>query len=129
MLFMLIDRRDPASFFRPYYDVLPKTLSNMPIFWSEEELSLLRGSFILAQIDERNAAIEADYAMICAIAPHFAQVASLDEFKWARMAVCSRNFGIIVRGLRTAALVPYVRTRLACLSLLATYPPHCRRTC
>jgi histone-lysine N-methyltransferase SETD3 len=104
---MLIDRKNPNSFYKPYYDILPTTLSNMPIFWNQEELSYLQGSFILTQIDERNLAIESDYDAICGIAPHFVQICSLDEFKWARMAVCSRNFGIIVRGLRTAALVPY----------------------
>ena len=39
MLYMLIDRRNPHSFFRPYYDILPKKLSNMPIFWTPEELA------------------------------------------------------------------------------------------
>ncbi|EKU20979.1 set domain containing protein, partial [Nannochloropsis gaditana CCMP526] len=29
------------------------------------------------------------------------------EFKWARMCVCSRNFGLEVNRIRTAALVPY----------------------
>lgn len=107
MLFMLIDRKKPDSFFQPYYDILPKTLSNMPIFWNEEELAYLQGSFLLTQIDERNLAIESDYETICSVAPGFADIADLDEFKWARMAVCSRNFGISVHGLRTAALVPY----------------------
>mmetsp|Transcript_25065 Transcript_25065/g.32645 ORF Transcript_25065/g.32645 Transcript_25065/m.32645 type:complete len:505 (-) Transcript_25065:171-1685(-) len=107
MLFMLIDRQNPASFFKPYYDILPPTLSNMPIFWNEEELALLRGSYLLEQIDERNQAIENDYRAICDIFPALADVASLDDFKWARMCVCSRNFGIIVDGIRTSAMVPY----------------------
>ena len=59
MIFMLLDRKDPSSFFRPYYDILPDTLSNMPIFWSAEELEYLKGSYLLEQIAERNAAIEA----------------------------------------------------------------------
>jgi hypothetical protein len=33
----------------------------MPIFWSDEELSILKGSYLLSQIDERNLAIENDY--------------------------------------------------------------------
>ena len=33
----------------------------MPIFWSEEELDMLTGSFLLTQIAERNMAIETDY--------------------------------------------------------------------
>jgi histone-lysine N-methyltransferase SETD3 len=36
MLYMLLDRRRLDSFFKPYYDILPQTLSNMPILCSEE---------------------------------------------------------------------------------------------
>mmetsp|Transcript_33278 Transcript_33278/g.33896 ORF Transcript_33278/g.33896 Transcript_33278/m.33896 type:complete len:390 (-) Transcript_33278:96-1265(-) len=107
MLFMLIDKKNPMSFFKPYYDILPPTLHNMPIFWTEEELKYLQGSYMLYQIDERKLAIENDYAAICSIAPEFASISTLEEFQWARMCVCSRNFGLTVRGLRTAALVPY----------------------
>ena len=74
----------------------------MPVFWTEEELDYLRGSFLLTQIDERTLAMEKDYSMICSVAPTFAEIATLDEFKWARMCVCSRNFGLLVNGLRTA---------------------------
>eukprot|EP01031_Cornospumella_fuschlensis_P026807 gene26807-32388_t len=107
MVFMLIDRKDPNSFFKPYYDILPETLSNMPIFWSAEELQYLKGSYLLNQIEERNAVIEADYEAICSVVPHFRSFSTLQEFKWARMCVCSRNFGLSINGLQTAALVPY----------------------
>lgn len=50
MLFILTDMRRPDSFFRPYYDLLPTTLGNMPIFWREEELELLRGSYLITQV-------------------------------------------------------------------------------
>jgi len=79
----------------------------MPIFWSEEELQYLQGSYLLYQIDERKLAIENDYHAICSIAPDFAGVSTLEEFQWARMCVCSRNFGLTIHGVRTAALVPY----------------------
>lgn len=107
MLFLLIDKKDPNSFFKPYYDILPKTLRNMPIFWDEEELAELEGSYLLQQIDDRNAAIEEDYASICNISPELSAIATLEEFKWARMCVCSRNFGLLINGVRTSALVPH----------------------
>ncbi len=107
MLFMILDSKDPKSFFKPYYDILPPTLHNMPIFWNSDELALLEGSYILTQIEERNIAIETDYTAICQIAPEFEDLCTLHEFKWARMCVCSRNFGLVVNGIRTAALVPY----------------------
>jgi len=37
-LFVLWDRRNPRSFFQPYYRILPTAYPNIPIFWSEEEV-------------------------------------------------------------------------------------------
>ncbi|OQR96615.1 hypothetical protein THRCLA_07231 [Thraustotheca clavata] len=107
MMYLLTDMEiGNGSFFKPYYDSLPVTMENMPIFWSEEELIWLRGSHILNQIVERKAAIKRDYDLIVAVDPSFARF-SLERFSWARMIVCSRNFGITINGVKTAALVPY----------------------
>ena len=38
LLFLLIDGENPLSFFRPYYDILPPTLSNIPVFWDDKQL-------------------------------------------------------------------------------------------
>ena len=107
MVYLLWDRKvnGDKSFFSPYYDILPPTLRNMPIFWNAEELEYLKGSYLLQQIEDRNEAIAEDYHAICQIAP-LAQICTLNEFKWARMCVCSRNFGLQIDGHRTSALVP-----------------------
>ena len=107
MVFLLVDRKDPSSFFKPYYDILPKTLNNMPVFWEADELKYLKGSYLLQQIHDRNEAIQEDYEVICDVAPQLKDIATLEEFKWARMCVCSRNFGLIINGVRTSALVPH----------------------
>lgn len=52
-------------------------------------------SFVINIFPRRSAAV-----------PDFASY-SLDDFSWARMMVASRNFGIVVDGMRTDALVPY----------------------
>ncbi|OQR83440.1 hypothetical protein ACHHYP_14709 [Achlya hypogyna] len=107
MMFLLTDMElGNDSFFKPYYDSLPATLGNLPIFWTEEELGWLQGSHILQQIEDRKAAIRRDYETICAVDPTFARF-TLERFSWARMIVCSRNFGITIDGVKTAALVPY----------------------
>mmetsp|Transcript_1596 Transcript_1596/g.3830 ORF Transcript_1596/g.3830 Transcript_1596/m.3830 type:complete len:624 (+) Transcript_1596:227-2098(+) len=108
MIYLLWDRKvnGTNSFFHPYYEILPQTLSNMPIFWSPQELDSLTGSYLLQQIEDRNEAIAEDYYAICQIAP-LAKVCTLQEFKWARMCVCSRNFGLQIDGHRTSALVPH----------------------
>ena len=109
MIYILWDRKvnGPKSFFAPYYDILPRTLRNMPIFWTPEELKELEGSYLLAQIADRKDAIAEDYHAILGIASELAGICTLAEFQWARMCVCSRNFGLQVDGHRTSALVPY----------------------
>jgi histone-lysine N-methyltransferase SETD3 len=104
---MLTDRKRPDSFFKPYYDILPATLNNMPVFWNDEEMSWLQGSYLTQQTFERNEAIVRDYDSICGIYPTFTDICTVDEFKWCRMAVCSRNFGMVVNGVRTSAMVPH----------------------
>jgi len=130
-LFLLWDRKtNPRSFFQPYYRVLPAAYPNMPVFWAPHELRWLEGSYVVQQAEDRRANIKADYEIICrAVAARgadgtgaglggagaggagggldFASIATLDEFLWARMVVASRNFGIVVDGVRTDALVPY----------------------
>ena len=108
MVYLLWDRKVNGhnSFFHPYYEILPQTLSNMPIFWSPQEMDCLRGSYLLQQIQDRNEAIAEDYYAICQIAP-LSKICTLQEFKWARMCVCSRNFGLQIDGHRTSALVPH----------------------
>lgn len=106
MMFLLIDGEDPNSFFRPYYDILPENLSGMPIFWDEEEYRYLTGSYLLQQIQMRKDAIARDYREICRVDPTFSRF-SLDRFAWARMIVCSRNFGGSIKGTRSSGMVPY----------------------
>jgi len=109
MIYLLWDRKTngASSFFHPYYEILPKTLSNMPIFWNQDERNALQGSFLLQQIDDRNEAIAEDYHTIAITCPQLLDLCTLDEFKWARMCVCSRNFGLQIDGHRTSALVPH----------------------
>ena len=77
MIYMLIDMKNSNSFFKPYYDILPTNLSNMPIFWTDEELALLEGSYMLQQIEERKKAIENDYKLIKSIYPNLVDLCDL----------------------------------------------------
>eukprot|EP00753_Platysulcus_tardus_P017815 PLAT6552.1.p2 GENE.PLAT6552.1~~PLAT6552.1.p2 ORF type:complete len:605 (+),score=328.82 PLAT6552.1:124-1938(+) len=106
-IFILMDMQNEDSFYQPYYQILPESYPNMPIFWSPEELEYLTGSYLLQQIRDRKKNIKADYEQICAAAPEFAASVTLERFSWARMVVASRNFGIKVNGRKTDGLVPY----------------------
>lgn len=50
---------------QPYYDILPRTLANMPIFWSEVELAYLQGSYLLTQIEERKVKLRLFVIHVC----------------------------------------------------------------
>lgn len=106
LLYLLIDGEDENSFFRPYYDTLPQETPNFPIFWSEDELKWLEGSYLIQQVKDRKESIKKDYEKICGIDPTFSRF-SLDRFAWARMIVCSRNFGLNINGVQTSAMVPF----------------------
>jgi len=109
MIYLLYDKKINGikSFYAPYYNILPTTLRNMPIFWTKDELELLKGSHIVNQINDRITAINEDYNNILSVIPEFSNIATRQEFQWARMIVCSRNFGLLINGVRTSALVPY----------------------
>ena len=80
-------------FFKPYYDILPRDISNFPIFWNNAEYDLLTGSHILYMIRHRQKSFIEDYQTIIKICPEFKQW-SVKEFLWVRTIVGSRNFGI-----------------------------------
>jgi protein-histidine N-methyltransferase len=100
-------RKPCTSFFKPYYDILPRTFESFPIFWSEEELSWLEGSALSQQIKERKENILFDYYEVCRICPDFGERFNEDDFLWCRTAVGSRNFGITVNGVKRTTMVPW----------------------
>ncbi len=125
-VFILWDRLNQESFFQPYYstracfviifkclttvcfaEILPQELTNMPLFWNEEQLKWLEGSYLLQQVEDRKENIKRDYEQILTVAPELADIASLHDFMWARMIVASRNFGVTIDGRKTDAMVPY----------------------
>ena len=107
IIYILTTMRDPNHFFRPYYDILPATFNNFPIFWTEEELSHLEGSDLVRQIRDRKLNIKADYDAIVSVCPEFGEEFSLNDFLWCRTAVGSRNFGITVNGVKRTTMVPF----------------------
>ena len=110
--------------FKAYCDSLPKDLSSMPVFWTPQELLLLKGSPILQKVEDRKVvaslylifcsihddkinfraiscqmSIQCDYEEIIRVAPEFADLASLEEFTTKRMLVNSRVFATTIDGI------------------------------
>ncbi|KAM3128770.1 hypothetical protein pb186bvf_019118 [Paramecium bursaria] len=111
--FLLLEKRNPESYWKPYLDILPSQYDSFPIFYKPEDLDWLQGSPFLSnskqnnkeQVREKVSDIHKDYQMISNIAPEFTQF-SFEEFCWARMTVSSRIFGISIKGVKTDAFVP-----------------------
>jgi len=77
---------------------------NVPIFFEDEELKQLKGSFTLKMISDRKVSLKLEYDNIVKHVDEFGKYHHLD-FSWARVAVITRVFGFEVRGRKTEGLV------------------------
>lgn len=104
----LLQERDKgaASFWSPYIDILPKSFDNVPLFFRERELGWLEGSFTRSKIADRLESLQAEYDALRRALPEFNQW-RFEEFVWARLAVITRIFGLVIDGLKTDGMVPY----------------------
>jgi histone-lysine N-methyltransferase SETD3 len=87
-------------------DILPKDLSNFPIFFKPDEKHWLKGSPFLAQVEEKIEDIRTDYDLLCKEIPEYDQF-PIEEYSQCRMMVSSRIFGIQVSGVKTDGFVAY----------------------
>lgn len=94
-----------GSEWAPYINILPQAYRNMPIFFDETELRWLKGSFSVKKIADRKEDLLAEYENICKYLPDFKQY-PYREFVWARLAVITRIFGLVINGNKTDGLVP-----------------------
>lgn len=94
------------SFWYPYLAVLPEKYANMPLFFDEDMLALLKGSFSLQKIADRIDSLRREYDNIRRAVPAFSQFTH-EEFVWARLVVITRIFGLVIKGNKTDGLAPY----------------------
>ena len=104
--FILREKNNSDSFWKPYLSLLPTHYHSMPIFFSETELLWLEGSPFLNQVIDKKNDLKKDYDAIMSIAPEISQY-GFEEFCWARMSASSRIFGIVINNVKTDAFVPY----------------------
>ena len=111
-LFVIEEAYNPDSFWKPFIDILPTDLSNFPIFYTDEELSLLKGYRMYNQIIKMRNKLRKYYVeMICPEAENefqvdYCSVVSYDFFLWAIVNVKSRAFGFSHNRLEKAAISP-----------------------
>ena len=102
--FLLYEEKNPK--YKYYFDLLPNDFSNFPIFYTQEELDLLKGSPFLKQISTKKDDIKYDYNKLCEHISDFNQFSFL-KFCQARILISSRIFGIQMKNKKTDVLVPF----------------------
>lgn len=104
--YVLQEKLQETSFWDPYINILPQHYANMPIFFNETNLNLLKGSFTMEKIADRIDSLRIEYDNIRRACPAFAKYTH-EQFVWARLVVITRIFGMAINGNKTDGLVPY----------------------
>ncbi len=91
--FLLQERDNQHSTFRPYLDTLPESFPHIPLFWPHAFIDRwLEGSMVVGQIEEKKQRQRSEYSNVCRALPGFGAAHSYERFAWARAVVASRQF-------------------------------------
>lgn len=94
------------SFWDPYYEILPKKVNHIPIFWTKE-LYYLKGSPLLLEIRDRVKSTRAEYNKLKkSEVPIKEYNITFNEYKKIRSLVSSRNFNLSIDGKQSTTMVP-----------------------
>lgn len=107
-LFLLEERfKGEDSFWKHYLKSLPPNMNTMPIFYTEEQKALLKGSPVLRTLNKRIKEMKADYNILSTNLEEFQNI-SYESFAYHRCLASSRVFGFIVDGVKTGGMVPFL---------------------
>lgn len=107
-LFLIEERlKGEDSFWKYYLKSLPPNMNTMPIFYSEEQKALLKGSPVLRTLNKRIKEMKADYDILRTSLEEFQSI-SYESFAYHRCLASSRVFGFIVNGVKTGGMVPFL---------------------
>ncbi|KMS64864.1 hypothetical protein BVRB_041890, partial [Beta vulgaris subsp. vulgaris] len=111
MAAMLIqESRNPNSHLHYFLATFPASFDNLPIYYTEEELSLLKATRTLAFFKPYANEIDIDYELVQKAAPIAFASVTFEEYRRARHIVDTRNFVFQVTGQEEHEhiMVPYV---------------------
>lgn len=95
MLWLLKERINPDSFWKPYIGSLPASFEGHPMFWTNEQLALTEGTGLAENVLSRRQTLEAAYKLLNEnyiaknnILP--AEYFTYDNYLWSFMVVLTR---------------------------------------
>jgi len=103
--YLLQEKANPKSYWKPYIDILPKSYETIPLFFSEKQLTELKGSMTIDMIQDLHISLRAEYDSLVKHVPMYAEY-SYQDFVWARLVVISRIFVMVIDRRNTEGLVP-----------------------
>jgi histone-lysine N-methyltransferase SETD3 len=103
--FLLHEKKNPDSFWKPYIEMLPTSYDTNPLFYSPEEMYWLEGSPFQAEVYDAKDKARENYAALCNVITEF-QEYTFEEYQWAITSVDTRYFGVVLDGEETAAFIP-----------------------
>ncbi len=105
--FMLteIDKGDKSKW-KYYFDFLPVSYNNFPIFYGEKEISLLKGTQFLELINKKKREMKEDYDLLIKEIPGYDKY-DFNLFKKMREVISSRVFGVTIKGKKNDIIAPY----------------------
>ena len=100
-VFLILEQKNPLSFWEPYLSLLPTDFSNYPVFFSDEELTLLAGSSVLPVLFQQKEDLEHDFELVSQL-----NLINFKEFVEGRLLICSRLYSLKTRQ-DSSGLIPY----------------------
>lgn len=103
--YLLQEKANPKSYWKPYIDILPETFDTIPLFFSEKQLAELKGSMTIAKIQDLHISLQAEYDSLVKHVPMYSEFPYKD-FVWAQLVAISRMFRMFIDRRDTEGLVP-----------------------
>ena len=105
--YILHEKRNRFSFWKPYLDCLPAKFDDVPLFFKTDILDYLRGSTVVERALNRRFSITTQYHELARAIPPFRSF-SLDEFLWARTIITTRCFSTTIDGKDEVTMLPII---------------------
>ena len=105
--FMLTEiDKGAQSKWKYYFDFLPSSYNNFPIFYGEKEIAYLKGTQFLELVQKKKKEMKEDYDLLINEIPGYSKY-DYNLFRKMREVISSRVFGVTIKGKKNDIIAPY----------------------